>query len=156
MNSGTIQERLNAAVAKGSLEEIKKSISHLKEQLKIPEEVAKAAKNELEESYAKAEEAISLVGGSQDDIAKMWGYQYGSILYSHLSKRNSLGGRQALSYIKMALGYELNNHGFSEIQYSSFVLGLGLRFMLGFENLKKSIGDLENKLKKLETLPSDE
>ena len=42
MNSGNIQERLNAAVEEGSMEEMKKSISHLKQQLKIPEDVAKA------------------------------------------------------------------------------------------------------------------
>ena len=155
MNSGNIQERLNAAVEEGSMEEMKKSISHLKQQLKIPEDVAKAAKAELEDSYTKAEEAISLVGGSPDDIAKMWGYQYGSLLYNHLGKRDSIEGRQALSYIKMALGYELNAHGFSEIQYSSFVLGLSLRFTLGFENLKKSIGDLEKELIKLESLPQE-
>lgn len=156
MNPGNIQERINNAVVEGSLDEISKSISHLKKQLKIPKEVAKAAKTELEDSYTKAEEAISLVGGSPDDISKMWGYQYGSILYSHLSKRDSLEGRQALSYIKMALGYELNAHGFSEIQYSSFVLGLGLRFMLGFENLKKSIGGLEKELQRLESLPKED
>ncbi len=156
MNPGNIQERINNAVGEGSLDEIKKSISHLKKQLKIPKEVAKAAKTELEDSYTKAEEAIRSVGGSPDDIAKMWGYQYGSILYNHLSKRDSLDGRQALSYIKMALGYELNAHGFSEIQYSSFVLGLGLRFILGFENLKKSIGGLEKELKRLESLPKED
>jgi hypothetical protein len=153
--SNDIQERLNAAVEKGSLKEIKKSISYLKEQLKIPEIVAKIAKTELEESYLKSEQAISLVGGSQDDIAKMWGYNYGAILYDHLSKRDTLEGRQALSFIKMALGYELSAYGFSEIQNASFVMGLGLRFMIGFENLKKSIGELESKLTKLETLPEE-
>jgi phage tail tape-measure protein len=153
--SNDIQERLNAAVAKGSLNEIKKSISHLKEQLKIPESVAKTAKTQLEETYLKAEQAICMVGGSQDDIAKMWGYNYGAVLYNHLSKRDTLEGRQALSFIKMALGYELSAYGFSEIQNASFVMGLGLRFMIGFENLKKSIGEIENKLKKIETIPKE-
>jgi phage tail tape-measure protein len=150
-----IQERLNAAVAKGSLDEIKKSISHLKEQLKIPESVAKAAKSELEVSHQQAEQAISLVGGSQDDIAKMWGYNYGAILYNHLSKRDTLEGRQALSFIKMALGYELSAYGFSEIQNASFVMGLGLRFLIGFENLKKSIAEVELELQKLEVPPEE-
>ena len=150
-----IQERLNAAVAKGSLSEIKKSISHLKEQLKISDSVAKSAKFEIEDSYHKAEGAISLVGGSYDAIAKMWGYNYGKYLYEHLSKRDTLEGRQALSFIKMALGYELSAHGFSEVQNASFVMGLGLRFMIGFENLKKSIAELESKLMKLETLPEE-
>lgn len=150
-----IQERLNTAVAKGSLNEIKKSISHLKEQMKIPENIAKAAKLELEESYLKAEQAISLVGGSYDDIAKMWGYNYGAILYDHLSKRDTLEGRQALSFIKMALGYELSAYGFSEIQNAGFVMGLGLRFMIGFENLKKSIAEIELELQKLDSLPEE-
>ena len=153
--SPDIQERLNAAVAEGSLDEIKKSISHLKQQLKIPESVAKAAKAELEDSYHHAEKAISLVGGSNDDIAKMWGYNYGAILYDHLSKRDTLEGRQALSFIKMALGYELSAYGFSEVQNASFVMGLGLRFMIGFENLKKSIAEIELELQKLEIPPEE-
>jgi len=148
-----VQDRLNAAVAKGSLNEIKKSISHLKKHLKIPESVAKEAKTELEDSYHKAEQAISMVGGSNDDIAKMWGYHYGAILYDHLSNRDNVEERQALSFIKMALGHELSVHGFNEIQNASFVMGLGLRFMIGFENLKKSIMELESKLTKLEILP---
>lgn len=153
--SHDIQERLNSAVAEGSLDEIKKSISHLKQQLKIPESVAKAAKAELEGSYHHAEQAISLVGGSHDDIAKMWGYNYGKNLYSHLSKRDTLEGRQALSFIKMALGYELSAHGFSEVQNASFVMGLGLRFLIGFENLKKSIAEIELELQKLEVSPEE-
>ncbi|MHA1944800.1 MAG: hypothetical protein ACXADW_02285 [Candidatus Hodarchaeales archaeon] len=153
--SPDVQERLNAAVAKGSLNEIKKSISHLKEQLKIPENVAKAAKLELEESYLKAEQAISLVGGSQDDIAKMWGYNYGALLYDHLSRRDSLEGRQALSFIKMALGYELSAYGFTEIQNACFVMGLGLRFIIGFENLKKNIAEIEHNLQKIESLSEE-
>lgn len=153
--SPDIQERLNAAVAKGSLNEIKKSISHLKAHLKIPEDVAKSAKEELDETYEKAEQAIALVGGSQDDIAKMWGYNYGAKFYNHLSKRDTLEGRQALSFIKMALGYELTSHGFNEIQHASFVMGLGLRFMIGFENLKKSIAEIEHELEKLESLPKE-
>jgi hypothetical protein len=153
--SHDIQDRLNAAVAKGSLIEIKKSISHLKQHLKIPESVAKATKAELEDSFLKAEQAISLVGGSQDDIAKMWGYNYGALFYNHLSNRDTLEGRQALSFIKMALGYELTAHGFSEIQNASFVMGLGLRFMIGFENLKKSIAEIELELQKIDSLSKE-
>ncbi len=153
--SPDFQDRLNAAVAKGSLSEIKKSISYLKEQLKIPDSVAKAAKVELEDSYNKAEQAISLVGGSQDDIAKMWGYNYGAILYDHLAKRSTLEGSQTLSFINMALGYELSAHGFSEIQNAGFVMGLGLRFMIGFENLKKSIVEIEHELQKHDSLPEE-
>ena len=155
MNPGNLSERLSA-VDKKKLDNIKTRISHLKEQLKIPETIAKEIKSELADSYSKAEEAVSLVGGSSDDISKMWGYNYGSILYNHLTQRDTIEGRQALSFIKMALGYELTSHGFSEIQYSSFVMGLGLRFMLGFENLKKSISEIEQELQKLDTLPNDE
>ena len=151
-----LEKQLNAAVEKGNLDGLKKSIAYLKDQLKIPEEVAKSAKTELEESFVKAKEAVSLVGGSLDDLAKIWGYQYGALLYNHLANRDSLQGREALSYIKMALGYELNAHGFTETQYSGFVLGVSLRFMLGFENLKKNIGRLEKELQKLESLPPDE
>ncbi len=155
MNPGQINERLQS-VDEGELGKIKTRISHLKEQLKIPEDIAKRIKFELNDSYQKAEEAISMVGGSTDDISKMWGYNYGSILYNYLNQRDSLEGRQALSFIKMALGYELTSHGFSEIQYSSFVMGLGLRFTLGFENLKKNISEIEQELQKLDTLPNDE
>jgi len=155
MNPGNINERLHS-VDKGELTKIKTRISHLKKQLKIPEPIAKTIKKELEESYQKSEEAISLVGGSSDDLSKMWGYNYGSILYDHLLKRDTLEGRQALSFIKMALGYELTSHGFSEVQFSSFVMGLGLRFMLGFENLKKSISEIEQELLKLDSLPKDD
>ncbi len=155
MHPGNINDSLHS-VDKGELDKIKTRISQLKQQLRIPEAIAKTIKNELEESYQKAEEAISHVGGSSDDISKMWGYNYGNILYNHLAQRDTLEGRQALSFIKMALGYELISHGFSEIQYSSFVMGLGLRFMLGFENLKKSIAEIEHELQKLDTLPDDE
>ena len=156
MNSGNLQEQLNAAVEKGNLDEMKKSMSYLKSHLKIPESISKEAKRELEDSYKKAKESVALVGGGVDEIAKMWGYQYGPFLYNHLSNRDSLEGLQSLSFIKMALGYELSTQGFSEVQYASFVLGLGLRFLIGFENLKKSIGNLENELKRLEALPHDE
>ncbi|MHA1977598.1 MAG: hypothetical protein ACW98I_11895 [Candidatus Hodarchaeales archaeon] len=154
MNPGSINERLHS-VEEGELDKIKNRISHLKNQLKIPESTAKIIKSELADSYQKAEDAVSLVGGSADDISKMWGYNYGSILYNYLSQRDTLEGRQGLSFIKMALGYELTLHGFSEVQYASFAMGLGLRFMLGFENLKKSISEIEQELQKLDTLPND-
>jgi hypothetical protein len=156
LNPGNLQEQLNAAVEKGNLDEMKKSMSYLKSHLQIPDNISKAAKTELEDSYKFAEETVSRVGGGVDEIAKMWGYQYGPFLYNHLSKRDSLEGLQSLSFIKMALGYELSAHGFTEVQFASFVLGLGLRFLIGFENLKKSIGNLENELKRLESLPHDE
>ena len=133
MSPRELQERLQEAVEKGELEEIKTKISDLKTQLKIPTEMAKKIKEELEESYNNSERTVALVGGSDDDLAKMWGYNYGTVLYKYLDQRDTLDGRRALSYIKMALGYELSSHGYTEIQYSSFVLGLGLRFMLGFE-----------------------
>jgi hypothetical protein len=55
----------------------------------------------------------------------------------------------------MALGYELSAYGFSEIQNASFVMGLGLRFLIGFENLKKSIAEVELELQKLEVPPEE-
>jgi hypothetical protein len=154
VNPGNINNRIQS-IDEGELSKIKTRISHLKEQLKIPENIAKTIKTELNDSYRKAEEAISMVGGSPDDISKMWGYNYGSVLYTYLSQRDTMEGRQALSFIKMALGYELTSHGYNEVQYSSFVMGLGLRFMLGFENLKKNISEIEQELQKLDTLPND-
>lgn len=154
MNPGNISDHLKS-VDEGELSKIKTQISLLKKQLKIPDSVAKTIKDELQESYTKAEEAISMVGGSEDEISKMWGYNYGNVLYYYLSQRETVEGRQALSFIKMALGYDLTSHGYSEIQYSSFVMGLALRFMLGFENLKKSISEIEHELQKLDTLPTD-
>ena len=155
MSPRELQERLQEAVEKGELEEIKTKISDLKSQLKIPTEMAKNIKEELEESYNNSERTVALVGGSDDDLAKMWGYNYGTVLYKYLDQRDTLDGRRALSYIKMALGYELSSHGYTEIQYSSFVLGLGLRFMLGFENLKRSIAEIELELLKLDKIPDE-
>ena len=130
-------------------------MTDLKSQLKIPTEMAKNIKEELEASYNNSERTVALVGGSDDDLAKMWGYNYGTVLYKYLDQRDTLDGRRALSYIKMALGYELSSHGYTEVQYSSFVLGLGLRFMLGFENLKKSIAEIESELLKLDKIPDE-
>ncbi|MHA2326696.1 MAG: hypothetical protein ACXACB_14910 [Promethearchaeota archaeon] len=155
MNPGNLQERLHDAAEKGELDDIKIKISNLQAQLKIPTQMAKEIKGELDKSYVDAEQAVALVGGSDDDLAKMWGYNYGSILYKYLNQRDSLDGRRALSFIKMALGFELASHGYTEIQYSSFVLGLGLRFQLGFENLKKSIAEIELELLKLDKIPDE-
>ena len=51
----------------------------------------------------------------------------------------------------MQLGHEINLRlEGSEMQYSSFVLGLSLRFMKGFEKLKENLTELEGALQKFE------
>ncbi len=143
-------EKNESKQPKKELVELAGKIAELKKRLPIPEQVAKDIKEQLEETYFQAEEKVSLVGGSPDDVAKMWGYNIGGLLYEYLAKRDSIEGRQALSFIKMNLGYELTTHGMTEIQISSFIMGLSLRYMLGFENMKKKIGEIEHMLDKIE------
>ena len=116
--------------------------------------ILKEAQNEVSALKAEAKKNISQVGGSDDDLAKMWGYNFGALLYAYLERRDTLEGRQALSFIKMQLGYELNTHiGGSEMLFASFVLGLSMRFMRGFETLKKKLTDLEEAIKAFEHQP---
>ncbi|MFX0052151.1 MAG: hypothetical protein ACFE8U_12780 [Candidatus Hermodarchaeota archaeon] len=126
-------------------------VGQIKHQLKISEELARTVSDQIKHSYEDALEAIQLVGGSDDDLAKMWGYNFGGILYDYLAKREAISGRKALSFIRMQLGYELNTRlEGNEIQVASFVLGLSLRFMKGFEKLKENLNDLESALVKFE------
>lgn len=137
-----------------TLSELAKKVTQIKDHLHIPDEVAKGIKAQFEESYDEAKNNISRVGGSDDDLAKMWGYNFGALLYAYLERRDTLEGRQALSFIKMQLGYELNTHiGGSEMLFASFVLGLSMRFMRGFETLKKKLIDLEEAIKTFEHQP---
>lgn len=125
-------------------------IRQLKDQLNISDTITKDVKERIEDSFERAQSNTQLIGGSEDDLAKVWGYNFGAVLYEYLSQKDSLESRQALSFIKMQLGFELNNRIGSELQFSSFVLGIGLRFMKGFEDLKQSLIDLENALDRFE------
>ncbi len=144
-------EKMYAEAGKAKITELAKKITQLKDHLKISNEVANGIIAQFNQSYEEAKSNISLVGGSDDDLAKLWGYNFGALLYHYLEKRDSIEGRQALSFIKMQLGHELNTKlGGSEIQYASFVLGLSLRFMRGFETLKKNFRELEEAIDKFE------
>ena len=144
-------EEMYREAGKEKITELAKKVSQLKEHLKIPNELASGIISQFNDSYESAKSNIALVGGSEDDVAKMWGYNFGGLMYHYLEKRDSVEGRQALSFIKMQLGHELNTKlGGSEIQYASFVLGLSLRFIKGFETLKKNLIEFEEALNKFE------
>ncbi|MFX0123862.1 MAG: hypothetical protein ACFFAE_09510 [Candidatus Hodarchaeota archaeon] len=144
-------EEMYIEAGKKEIAELTKKVSQLKDHLKISNELASGIIAQFEQTYEAAKNSISLVGGSDDDIAKMWGYNFGALLYYYLEKRDTIEGRQALSFIKMQLGHELNTRiGGSEIQYASFVLGLSLRFIRGFETLKKNLIEFEEALNKFE------
>jgi hypothetical protein len=144
-------EKMYREAGKEKITELAKKVSQLREHLKIPRELATGIIAQFNQSYEDAKSNISLVGGSDDDVAKMWGYNFGGLMYHYLERRDSIEGRQALSFIKMQLGHELNTKlGGSEIQYASFVLGLSLRFIKGFETLKKNLIEFEDALNKFE------
>ena len=85
------------------------------------------------------------------NLSKMWRYNFGGLIYDYLADRESIEGRQALSFIKLQLGYEMNMRiGGSEIYFASFVLGLSLRFMRGFEKLKDNLIEVESAIKMFE------
>ncbi|MHA2244967.1 MAG: hypothetical protein ACXADY_08365 [Candidatus Hodarchaeales archaeon] len=133
------------------ISKISKKVTQIKSHLKISNEIVSGIKEQFSHSYEEAKNSISLVGGSDDDLAKMWGYNFGALIYQYLEKRETLEGRQALSFIRMQLGHELNTRiSGSEIQFAGFVLGLSLRFMRGFETLKKNLIELEEAIKKFE------
>jgi hypothetical protein len=144
-------EELYQEAGKEKITELAKKVSQLKEHLKIPKELASGIIAQFEQTYEAAKDNIALVGGSEDDVAKMWGYNFGGLMYHYLERRDTIEGRQALSFIKMQLGHELNTRiGGSEMQYASFVLGLSLRFIRGFETLKKNLIEFEDALNKFE------
>ncbi len=144
-------EELYQEAGKEKITELAKKVSQLKKHLKIPKELASGIIAQFEQCYEAAKDNIALVGGSEDDVAKMWGYNFGGLMYHYLERRDTIEGRQALSFIKMQLGHELNTRiGGSEMQYASFVLGLSLRFIRGFETLKKNLIEFEDALNKFE------
>ncbi|UCG01138.1 MAG: hypothetical protein JSW11_16160 [Candidatus Heimdallarchaeota archaeon] len=149
--SSKLLEEMYDEAGKEKITELAKQVSQLKKHLKIPNELATGIIAQFNQSYEDARSNIALVGGSEDDVAKMWGYNFGGLMYHYLERRDSIEGRQALSFIKMQLGHELNTKlGGSEIQYASFVLGLSLRFIKGFETLKKNLIEFEDALNKFE------
>ncbi|MFX0013960.1 MAG: hypothetical protein ACFFB2_18375 [Promethearchaeota archaeon] len=144
-------EKMYSEAGKEEITQLAKKVSQLKAHLKISNELASGIIEQFDQTYEAAKNTILLVGGSEDDIAKMWGYNFGGLLYHYLEKRDTIEGRQAISFIKMQLGHELNTRiGGSEIQYASFVLGLSLRFIKGFETLKQNLGEFEEALNKFE------
>jgi hypothetical protein len=132
------------------LSDLADKVIQIKVQLKISDEIARSIKDQFDRTFIAAKNSVDLVGGSDDDLAKMWGYQFGALIYNYLAMRDTLEGRQALSFIKMQLGHELNTRIGSEMQYAGFILGLSLRFMQGFENLKKNLIELEEAINKFE------
>ncbi|MHA2224873.1 MAG: hypothetical protein ACXAC8_06700 [Candidatus Hodarchaeales archaeon] len=136
---------------KEGLTEIANKVTRLKDQLKISNEVAIGIKEGLDRTYEQAKNSISLVGGSDEDVSKMWGYNFGGLIYDYLVRRDTIEGRQALSFIKLQLGYEMNMRiGGSEIYFASFVLGLSIRFIRGFEKLKENLNEVESAIKMFE------
>lgn len=136
--------------AHNDLDLIAENVKQLKDQLKIPNTVAQHILKQFNQSYINAAEGIKLVGGSEDEVAKLWGYNFASYLYDYLADRDNLQSRQALSFIRMQLGHELNNRIGTEYQFSSFILGLSLRFVRGFEKLKNNLAEIESELSKFE------
>jgi len=126
-------------------------VEHVQERLGITDEVARGVKKQLERSYEEALNAIMSVSGSEDQIAQMWGYNVGQILYEYLNRRDTDEGRQALSFLKMNLGYHLSLYGYcGELHFANFIMGLSLRFMVGFEKLRASIAEIQEELNKFE------
>ena len=151
MNPNLNDENLFQFSERASPKEMAEDVKKLAKKLTIPDSVVKRIHLELDTTYTKAEDAIKTVGGSPDDVSKLWGYNFAKFLFSYLQTRNDIDSRQALSFIKMQLGFEINSRvGGSDMQFSSFVLGLSLRFMKGFEKLKGNLFDLENALLQFE------
>ncbi|MFW9778883.1 MAG: hypothetical protein ACFFE8_08515 [Candidatus Heimdallarchaeota archaeon] len=147
---GNLFGRLSAEEETIEIRQLASKVRQLQNQLKISDRIAQDVKERIEDSFEKAQSSIQLIGGSEDDLAKIWGYNFGAVLYEYLSQRDSDESRQALSFIKMQLGFELNTKIGSELQFSSFVLGMGLRFMKGFEKLKENLIALEDALNRFE------
>ena len=150
-SSQKLFDKMDEEIETDELSELAKKVTQIKDQLKISNEVVSGIKEQFNQSFEQAKNSISLVGGSDDDVAKMWGYNFGGLLYRYLEQRDTIEGRQSLSFIKMQLGHELNTRiGGSEIQYAGFVLGLSLRFMRGFETLKNSLTELQETISMFE------
>ena len=127
-------------------------VETVQERLGITDEVAQGVKKQLERSYEEALNAIMSVAGSEDQIAQMWGYNVGEILYEYLNRRDTAEGRQALSFLKMNLGYHLSLYGYcGEIHFANFIMGLALRFMVGFEKLRANIAEIQEELNRFES-----
>lgn len=136
---------------KSDQKEMADDVKNLAKLLTIPNTIARKISSELEKTFKTAEQAVTMVGGSPDDISKLWGYNFAKFMFNYLNSRETVEGRQALSFIKMQLGHEINLRlEGSEMQYSSFVLGLSLRFMKGFDKLKDNLIELEGALQKFE------
>ena len=151
MSPNSVDENLINFSDKTDQKEMAEDVKSLAKLLTIPDEIARKISSELENTFVMADKAISMVGGSPDDVSKLWGYNFAKFVFNYLNARETIEGRQALSFIKMQLGHEINLRlGGSEMQYSSFVLGLSLRFLKGFETLKENLIELENALHKFE------
>jgi hypothetical protein len=151
MSPKSIDENSNDFSDRSDPREMAEDVKSLAKLLTIPDNIARKISSELENTFIMAEKAISMVGGSPDDISKLWGYNFAKFVFNYLNARDTVEGRQALSFIKMQLGHEISLRlGGSEMQYSSFVLGLSLRFLKGFEKLKENLIELETALEKFE------
>jgi len=151
MSPKSVDENLIHFSDKSNQKEMAEDVKNFAKLLTIPDTVARQISSELEKTFKIAEQAVTTVGGSPDDVSKLWGYNFAKFMFNYLNSRGTVEGRQALSFIKMQLGHEINLRlEGSEMQYSSFVLGLSLRFMKGFEKLKENLIELEGALQKFE------
>jgi len=151
--SGQIRKESEGVKASDDLDRLLKKVTNVQKLLKIPDYVAHNIKEQLDASYKEAYNSVSAIGGSEDQIVQMWGYNVGHILYEYLKQRDTPEGRQALSFLRMNLGYTISLYGYcNEIHFANFIMGLGLRFMVGFEKLQKRINDIQKDLLKLSSI----
>lgn len=132
------------------LNDLTEQLKYLKRRLVISDQQARSIKEQFDNSFITAKNGIASIGGSDEELAKLWGFTLGGVIYDYLANRESEEGRKALSFIRMQMGYEINNRIGSEMQFGSFVLGLSLRFMKGFEKLKDRLNELEEALIRFE------
>jgi hypothetical protein len=143
-----LTNELNKKEAETGLNELTDQVKHLKKRLSISDKQARSIKEQFDIAFETAKDGVAMVGGSEEELAKLWGFTLGGIIYEYLANRESEEGRRALSFIRMQMGYEINNRIGSEMQFGSFVLGLSLRFMKGFEKLKNNLNEIEEALVK--------
>jgi len=79
------------------LSDLADKVIQIKVQLKISDEIARSIKDQFDRTFIAAKNSVDLVGGSDDDLAKMWGYQFGALIYNYLATRDTRCNMQDLS-----------------------------------------------------------
>ncbi|MHA1227840.1 MAG: hypothetical protein ACTSPV_13925, partial [Candidatus Hodarchaeales archaeon] len=92
--SGQIRKESEGVKASDDLDRLLKKVTNVQKLLKIPDYVAHNIKEQLDASYKEAYNSVSAIGGSEDQIVQMWGYNVGHILYEYLKQRDTPEGRQ--------------------------------------------------------------